>query len=132
MQVSAFAAGILGGFHGVLEELAKAFALGRLHAAKAHADTGRSATRDDSAEGEAFDPDLAVGDPQADLVVGASSNRAGGLNEASAHASIAEISPYWGGGLIDAQFYRNKPLDAGVAAAVVGRAGIEHVGLKRR
>src|ERR1700678_4058153 len=104
MQVSAFAAGILGGFHGVLEELAKAFALSRLHAAKAHADAGRSATSDDSAEGEAFDPDLAVGDPQSDLDLGAGTNRACSFDQATAYASIAEISPYWGGGFIDPEF----------------------------
>src|SRR5579863_199935 len=101
LEVSVFGVRAAGSFLDKLQELPEIVTLFCCHGIKAQTNPiRRAAAGDDSTEGKAFDPDLAVGNPQADLDLCALAHRAGGLDQASADAGIGKISPDRGWNLI--------------------------------
>src|SRR5450432_897519 len=91
------------------------FELGKLDA---HSEAGITAGHD-AIDDQAFDPDLAVGHPEADFQLRAGFDRDGCFYQASANASVGKITPDWSDRAVDAQFDCDETLDTGEAATVL-------------
>ena len=133
LDVTIFALGSAGGFLHELEELAKIFPLSGRHATEANSNSsGRTAAGDDPVQRETFDPDLAIGEPQADFNLCPGSDSGRRFHQTASGAGIGEISPDRSGGIIHSQFDGYKALNSRMATPVAAPIGAEQIRFKGR
>ena len=133
LDVTIFALGSAGGFLHELEELAEIFPLSGRHATEANSNSsGRTAAGDDPVQRETFDPDLAIGKPQADFNLCPGSYSGRRFHQTASGASIGEISPDRRGGIIHSKLDGYKALDSWMAAPVAAPVGAKEVWFKGR
>jgi hypothetical protein len=126
LDVTSFTFGCAGGFLHELEKLPEIFALSGRHAAEANPDARRwTAAGDNAVQGETFDPDLPVREPQAYFNLCPGSYAAGRFHQASSGTGVGEIPPDRGGGIIHSKLDGYKALDSRMATPVAAPIGAE-------
>ena len=102
------------------EEMTQVFAFSGFEFGKldAHA-KGWTALGDNSGKDESFDPDLSIGQPEADFDGYTGRYGCGGLDEASPDAGVGQIPPDRDCGVTQTQLDRDETPHAGVAAAIL-------------
>ena len=132
LEIAAFAARHAAGLLHILQELTQIVALRRLQASEANANPGGGgASRHDSAERKALDPDFPARDPKPNLDFCPALHRSCRLDQAPSDTGITQVPPDRGIRLVDPQFDRDEAPDARVVAAVVPNVRTEDVGTGR-
>src|SRR5438270_661407 len=100
LNVTIFTFGSAGAFLHELQELSQILPLRRRHVPEANSNpSGRTAAGDDAVQGETLDPDLSVGQPQADFDLCPGPYPGRRFHQAAPGAGIGEIPPDRGGGI---------------------------------